>query len=55
MPTPQTHDLIKLQPPAGQVGPVTDRQALEWYEANALMWAVVIHPWVLVQPLVKEQ
>jgi len=35
---------------AGRVGPVTDDQAREWLDANALMRAVVIKPWVLVQP-----
>jgi hypothetical protein len=35
---------------AGRVGPVTDRQAREWLDANALMRAVVVKPWVLVQP-----
>jgi hypothetical protein len=38
----------------GQVGQVTDAQALEWLEANALMWSVVIRPWVLVQPLLHK-
>ena len=37
---------------AGLVGPVSDSQALEWYEANALMWAVVLSPWVFVQPVI---
>lgn len=36
---------------AGKMAPVTDMQALEWYENEALMWAVVVAPWVLVQPL----
>ena len=35
---------------AGHVAPVTDRQAREWLSANALMLAVVVKPWVLVQP-----
>ena len=35
---------------AGRVGPVTDEQAREWLDANALMRAVVVKPWVLVQP-----
>ncbi|MBI5919597.1 MAG: DUF2288 domain-containing protein [Nitrosomonadales bacterium] len=35
---------------AGQVGKVSDAQAAAWYEADADMWAVVISPWVLVQP-----
>ena len=38
---------------AGQVGPVTDAQAMEWLDANALMWAAVIRPWVLVQPVLQ--
>ncbi len=38
----------------GNLGPVSDALAVEWYEANALMWAVVLPPWVLVQPLPAE-
>lgn len=34
---------------AGEVAGVSDEQALAWYEANALLWAVVAAPWVLVQ------
>ncbi len=34
---------------SGQIGKVTDEQALAWYEANALLWAVVARPYVLVQ------
>lgn len=33
----------------GWVGPVSDEQALEWYKQDALLWSVVIKPWVLVQ------
>ncbi|WP_020210081.1 DUF2288 domain-containing protein [Gilvimarinus chinensis] len=33
----------------GQVGPVSDEQAQAWFEADALLWAVVIKPWVMVQ------
>ena len=40
---------------AGQVGVVADAQAQEWYDANALMWAVVIRPWVLVQPILQDE
>ena len=40
---------------SGQVGPVTDAQATEWLEANALMWAVVIKPWIFVQPILQTQ
>ena len=39
---------------AGKFGPVTDAQAMEWLEANALMWAVVVRPWVLVQPILQN-
>ncbi len=34
---------------ADQVTPVSDREALAWYEAEAELWAVVARPWVLVQ------
>jgi len=40
---------------AGRVGPVTDQQAREWLDANALMRAVVVKPWVLVQPRLINQ
>jgi len=33
----------------GQVGPVSDQQALQWYDDDALVWAVVLSPWVFVQ------
>ncbi|MGD9661914.1 MAG: DUF2288 domain-containing protein [Porticoccaceae bacterium] len=39
----------------GQVAPVSDQQAAEWYDANALMWAVVLSPWVFVQPILQGQ
>jgi len=35
---------------AEQFGKVTDQQAATWYEADAMLWAVVVSPWVLVQP-----
>ncbi len=34
---------------AGKFGKVTDEQAAAWYVADALLWAVVVSPWVLVQ------
>lgn len=34
---------------AGKFGKVSDAQAASWYEADALMWVVVVNPWVLVQ------
>lgn len=38
----------------GQVDQVSDAQALEWLELDALMWSVVVRPWVLVQPVVEN-
>jgi hypothetical protein len=35
---------------AGQFGKVRDEQAAEWYKADAMLWVVVVSPWVLVQP-----
>ena len=32
-----------------QVLPVTDDKAKKWYEEDAMVWAVVVKPWVLVQ------
>jgi hypothetical protein len=34
---------------AGQLAAVSDEQALQWLEADALVWSVVVKPWVLVQ------
>jgi hypothetical protein len=36
---------------AGLVGNVTDAQAQAWHEADAELWAVVVSPFVLVQPI----
>lgn len=33
----------------GEVGPVTDQLARQWFDANQELWAVVAAPWVLVQ------
>jgi len=35
---------------AGKLGKVTDEQATAWVDTDALLWAVVVSPWVLVQP-----
>ncbi len=32
-----------------KVGPVADQQAQQWLDDDALVWAVVIKPWILVQ------
>ncbi|MDP1997599.1 MAG: DUF2288 domain-containing protein [Gallionella sp.] len=34
---------------AGNLARVPDEQARQWVEADALVWAVVVSPWVLVQ------
>jgi len=34
-----------------QVSPVNDDQAKHWVASDALLWAVVIKPWVLVQTI----
>lgn len=33
----------------GSVARVSDQQALQWQEAEAELWAVVVKPWLLVQ------
>lgn len=32
-----------------ELGTVGDDQARQWFEQDALLWAVVVKPWVLVQ------
>jgi hypothetical protein len=39
---------------SGQIGRVNDEQALAWYETDALVWAVVARPYVLVQSINLE-
>lgn len=39
---------------AKQLAPVTDEQAKAWHDADADMWAVVVSPYVLVQPVDRE-
>ena len=36
----------------GLIANVSDEQASAWHESNVVVWAVVIKPWVLVQPIV---
>lgn len=40
---------------SGQVGLVSDQQAVDWLKEDALLWAAVIKPWVLVQLVPAEQ
>jgi hypothetical protein len=34
---------------SGKVARVSDAQAQEWYQRDAMLWAVVVKPWVLVR------
>lgn len=34
-----------------QFGKVRDEQAAAWFANDALLWTVVVSPWVLVQPV----
>lgn len=36
----------------GLVANVSDEQASAWHESNVVVWAAVIKPWLLVQPIV---
>jgi hypothetical protein len=45
---------VKAWMDAGLVDTVKDMQAAEWYEQDALVWALVIKPWVLVQPIAVQ-
>ncbi len=38
---------------AGRIGRVSDAQAKAWHEQDASLWAVVVRPWILVQPEVQ--
>ncbi|MBK5939455.1 DUF2288 domain-containing protein [Halochromatium roseum] len=39
----------------GQVERVRDADARHWIEVDALVWALVVRPWVLVQPLELDE
>ena len=42
-------DLVAQWLKENKVGKVTDEQAKAWFESDALVWAVVVKPWLLVQ------
>lgn len=42
-------DLVAQWLKENKVGKVTDEQAKGWLADNALVWAVVVKPWLLVQ------
>jgi hypothetical protein len=33
-----------------RIARVSDAQALSWWDADIMLWAVVVKPWILVQP-----
>lgn len=45
---------VKIWMDASLVDTVKDTQAAEWYEQDASVWALVIKPWVLVQPILLQ-
>jgi hypothetical protein len=40
---------------SGLIAKVTDQQALAWINEDAVVWAVVVSPWVLVQEIKPAQ
>jgi hypothetical protein len=40
---------------AQSVALVSDQQALQWYNNEQMVWAVVVKPWVLVQDQADEK
>jgi hypothetical protein len=48
-------DRIEAWMESGKIAQVSDAQAIEWLEANVLMWCVVIRPWILVQPVLADE
>ncbi|MES2935036.1 MAG: DUF2288 domain-containing protein [Pseudomonadota bacterium] len=39
----------------GLVAKASDEQAQHWLEADAVLWAMVVSPWILVQPVKASQ
>lgn len=33
-----------------KLGQVSDQQAAAWLESDAMLWTIVVRPWILVQP-----
>jgi hypothetical protein len=42
--------VIEIWLSSAHLAPVSDAQALDWFENDATHWCVVVRPWVLVQP-----
>ena len=45
---------VKAWTTAQQLAPVSNEQARAWVDGDALLWSVVIKPWVLVQELAEQ-
>lgn len=43
---------IQLKMKRKNIAWVEDKQAIDWTESDATLWAVVVAPWVLVQEIV---
>ncbi len=42
-------DQVGLWMQSNQLALVSDQQAIDWFKADASVWAVVVKPWILVQ------
>jgi len=48
-------DLIRQWMETSRLAPVSDDQARCWIGTDAIVWAVVVKPWVLVQDMKENQ
>ena len=48
-------DLVRKWMDEGKLAPVSDDQARYWIGTDAIVWAVVVKPWVLVQDIKDGQ
>jgi hypothetical protein len=48
-------DLVRKWMDGDKLAPVSDDQARYWIGADAIVWAVVVKPWVLVQDMKENQ
>lgn len=42
-------EVVKEWMQTGQLASVSDKQAQAWTDSDALVWSVVVRPWVLIQ------
>ena len=48
-------DLVRKWMDEDKLAPVSDDQARYWIGTDAIVWAVVVKPWVLVQDMKENQ